>query len=108
MVANPGGVTWLWGAPINESISTRLAGLVALLSVAMLMVAPNAGAQSQKVATVAIRDFYFEPSQLINNKGSNTLRIEIKLGLALPLFIENPRRLILGNPPGPVLLSSVQ
>src|SRR5215210_3930518 len=70
MVANPGGVTWLWGAPINESISKRPAGLVALLSVALLMVAPNASAQSQKVATVAIRDFYFEPSQLIIEPGT--------------------------------------
>ena len=70
MVANSSGVTWLWGAPINESISTRLAGLVALLSVALLMVAPNAAAQSQKVATVAIRDFYFEPSQLIIEPGT--------------------------------------
>jgi len=34
------------------------------------MVAPNAGAQSQKVATVAIRDFYFEPSQLIIEPGT--------------------------------------
>src|SRR5215204_2431309 len=70
MVANPGGVIWLWGAPINESISMRVAGLVALLSVALLMVAPNAGAQSQKVATVSIRDFYFEPSQLIIEPGT--------------------------------------
>src|SRR5215207_4550616 len=70
MVANPGGVTWLWGAPINERISKRLAGLVALLSVALLMVASNAGAQSQKVVTVSIRDFYFEPSQLIIDPGT--------------------------------------
>src|SRR5215207_5394894 len=34
------------------------------------MVAPNADAQSQKVATVAIRDFYFEPSQLIIEPGT--------------------------------------
>ena len=60
----------MWGAPINESISKRLAGLVALLSVALLMVAPNAGAQSQKVATVSIRDFYFEPSQLVIEPGT--------------------------------------
>ena len=60
----------MWGAPINVSISKRLAGLVALLSVALLMVAPNADAQSQKVATVAIRDFYFEPSQLIIEPGT--------------------------------------
>src|ERR687895_1901059 len=70
MVANPGGVIWLRGPPINESISKRLAGLVALLSVALLMVAPNAGAQSQRVATVAIRDFYFEPSQLVIEPGT--------------------------------------
>ena len=47
-----------------------MAGLVALLSVALLMIALNAGAQSQKVATVAIRDFYFEPSQLIIEPGT--------------------------------------
>jgi len=40
------------------------------MSVALLMVAPNAAAQSQKVATVAIRDFYFEPSQLIIEPGT--------------------------------------
>jgi plastocyanin len=34
------------------------------------MVAPNTGAQSQKVATVSIRDFYFEPSQLIIEPGT--------------------------------------
>jgi plastocyanin len=44
--------------------------LVALLTVALLMVAPNAGAQSPKVATVAIRDFYFEPAQLIIEPGT--------------------------------------
>ena len=64
------GLLCLPGAPINESISKRLAGLVALLSVALLMVAPNAGAQSQKVATVSIRDFYFEPSQLVIEPGT--------------------------------------
>jgi plastocyanin len=60
----------LWGAPINESISKRLAGLVALLSVALLMVAPNADAQSQEAVTVSIRDFYFEPSQLVIEPGT--------------------------------------
>jgi len=34
------------------------------------MVASNAGAQSQKVVTVSIRDFYFEPSQLIVEPGT--------------------------------------
>ncbi len=34
------------------------------------MVAPNTGAQSQKVVTVSIRDFYFEPSQLIIEPGT--------------------------------------
>jgi plastocyanin len=34
------------------------------------MVAPNAGAQSQRVATVAIHDFYFEPAQLIIEPGT--------------------------------------
>ncbi len=58
-------------ASITQSISKRLAGLVALLSLALLMVAPNAAAQStQKEATVAIRDFYFEPSQLIIEPGT--------------------------------------
>jgi plastocyanin len=61
---------WLWGAPINASISRRLARLAALLSVALLMMAANAGAQSQNVVTVAIRDFYFEPSQLIIEPGT--------------------------------------
>jgi plastocyanin len=40
------------------------------LSAALLMVAPSAAAQSQKVATVSIRDFYFEPSQLIVEPGT--------------------------------------
>jgi plastocyanin len=70
MVANPGGVVCLWGAPVNEINLKRLAGLIALLSVALLMVAPNAGAQSQKVVKVSIRDFYFEPSQLIIEPGT--------------------------------------
>jgi plastocyanin len=34
------------------------------------MVAPNAAAQSQKVVKVSIRDFYFEPSQLIIEPGT--------------------------------------
>ncbi len=34
------------------------------------MIAPSAGAQSQNVVTVAIRDFYFEPSQLIIEPGT--------------------------------------
>ena len=34
------------------------------------MVAPNTGAQSPKVATVAIHDFYFEPAQLIIEPGT--------------------------------------
>jgi plastocyanin len=38
--------------------------------VALLLVAPNATAHSQKVATVSIRDFYFEPSQLIIEPGT--------------------------------------
>jgi plastocyanin len=63
--SKPRWLVCLWGAPINERISKRLAGLVALLSVVLLMVAPNAGAQRQKMVTVSIRDFYFEPSQLI-------------------------------------------
>ena len=60
----------MWGAPINEDISKRLARLAALLSVALLVVAPNAGAQSQRVVTVSIRDFYFEPSQLSIEPGT--------------------------------------
>ncbi len=60
-----------WGAPINEATLKRLlARLAALLSVALLMVAPNAGAQSQNLVTVSIRDFYFEPSQLIVEPGT--------------------------------------
>jgi plastocyanin len=34
------------------------------------MVAPNAGAQSQEAVTVSIRDFYFEPSQLVIEPGT--------------------------------------
>jgi plastocyanin len=34
------------------------------------MIAPSAGAQSQSVVMVAIRDFYFEPSQLIIEPGT--------------------------------------
>lgn len=60
-----------WGAPINEATLKRLlARLAALLSVALLMVAPNAGAQSQNLVTVSIRDFYFEPSQLTIDPGT--------------------------------------
>ena len=34
------------------------------------MVAPSAGALSQKMVTVSVRDFYFEPSQLIIEPGT--------------------------------------
>ena len=51
----------------------RLAHLTALLSVAVLALligAATAGAHRQKVVTVTIRDFYFEPSQLIVEPGT--------------------------------------
>ena len=44
--------------------------MVALLSSTLLIIAPNAAAQSQEVVTVAIRDFYCEPSQLVIEPGT--------------------------------------
>ena len=44
--------------------------MVALLSVALLMIAPNIEAQSKQAATVSIRDYYFEPAQLIVEPGT--------------------------------------
>jgi plastocyanin len=62
---------YVWGAPINEATLKRLlARLAALLSVALLLGAPNAGAQSQNLVTVSIRDFYFEPFQLTIDPGT--------------------------------------
>jgi len=36
----------------------------------LLMIAPSASAQSQKVVQVSIRDFYFEPSELVIEPGT--------------------------------------
>jgi LPXTG-motif cell wall-anchored protein len=49
-------------------LTTLLA--LALLVLLLIMSAATAGAQSQKVATVSIRDFYFEPSQLVIEPGT--------------------------------------
>ena len=60
-------------APINKRTAKPLAHLTALLYVAVLALligAATAGAHSEEVVTVAIRDFYFEPSQLIVEPGT--------------------------------------
>jgi plastocyanin len=60
-------------APINKRTAKPLAHLTALLSVAVLALligVATAGAHRQKVVTVAIRDFYFEPSELIVEPGT--------------------------------------
>src|ERR671921_685097 len=49
-------------------LTTLLA--LALLVLLLLMSAATAGAQSQEAVTVAIRDFYFEPSQLVIEPGT--------------------------------------
>ena len=56
--------------PLTMGIAKLLAGLVALLSVVLLMVAPKVDAGSQQMVTVAIRDFYFEPAQLTIEPGT--------------------------------------
>ena len=43
---------------------------LALLVLFLLMSAATAGAQSQEAVTVSIRDFYFEPSQLVIEPGT--------------------------------------
>lgn len=58
---------------VNKGNAKRLAYMAALLALALLAVlisATAAGAQRQKVATVSIRDFYFEPSQLTIEPGT--------------------------------------
>jgi plastocyanin len=60
-------------ASINKRTAKRLARLTALLVLtvlALLIGVTTAGAQRQIVVTVAIRDFYFEPSQLIIEPGT--------------------------------------
>jgi plastocyanin len=60
-------------ASINKRTAKRLARLTALLVLtvlALLIGVTTAGAQRQKVVTVAIRDFYFEPSQLLIEPGT--------------------------------------
>src|SRR5919112_6528514 len=49
-------------------LTTLLA--LALLVLLLLMSAATAGAQSQEAVTVSVRDFYFEPSQLIIEPGT--------------------------------------
>src|SRR5919202_4762865 len=73
MVASPGGVIGHRGAPIHTRTAKRLACLTALLSItvlALLIGATTVSAQRQKVVTVSIHDFYFEPSQLIVEPGT--------------------------------------
>jgi plastocyanin len=73
MVASPGGVIGHRGAPIHNRTAKRLARLTALLAMTVLTLligATTASAQRQKVVTVSIRDFYFEPSQLIVEPGT--------------------------------------
>src|SRR5215213_8504195 len=70
-VANSGGLICLRGALINEGVSKRLlVRLAAVLFMTLLMIAPSASAQSQKVVQVSIRDFYFEPSELVIEPGT--------------------------------------
>src|ERR687894_2835006 len=59
----------------NMGSAKQLAYLTTLLALALLvllllMSAATAGAQSQEAVTVAIRDFYFEPSQLVIEPGT--------------------------------------
>ncbi len=48
----------------------HLSALLSVAVLALLIGAATAGAQRQKVVTVAIYDFYFEPSQLIVEPGT--------------------------------------
>lgn len=67
------GSSGIRGAPINKRPAKRLAHLSALLSItvlALLIGVTTAGAPRQKAVTVAIRDFYFEPSELIIEPGT--------------------------------------
>ena len=60
-------------ASINKRTAKRLAYLTALLVLtvlALLIGMMTADAQRQRVVTVAIRDFYFEPSQLVIEPGT--------------------------------------
>ena len=59
--------------PIDKIFARRLTYLAALLCItvlALLISVTAAGAQRQKVVTVVIRDFYFEPSQLVVEPGT--------------------------------------
>ena len=60
-------------ASINKRTAKRLVRLTALLVLTVLTLVigvTTASAQRQKVVTVAIRDFYFEPSQLLIEPGT--------------------------------------
>ena len=60
-------------ASINKRTAKRLAYLTALLVLtvlALLIGMMTADAQRQRMVTVAIRDFYFEPSQLVIEPGT--------------------------------------
>ena len=60
-------------ASINKRNAKRLAYLTALLVLTVLALSigiMTADAQRQRVVTVTIRDFYFEPSQLVIEPGT--------------------------------------
>jgi len=48
----------------------RVVYLATLSFIALLMLVPTAGAQERKVVKVAIRDFYFEPYELVIEPGT--------------------------------------
>ena len=59
----------------NTGSAKQVAYLTTLLALALLVLlllisAATAGAQSQEAVTVSIRDFYFEPSQLVIEPGT--------------------------------------
>ena len=51
----------------------RLSYLVTLSFLALLMLVPTAGAQSQKVVTVSIRDFFFDPARITVAPGTTVM-----------------------------------
>jgi len=63
------GSSGIRGAPINKRPAKRLA-LLSITVLALLIGVTTAGTPRQKAVTVAIRDFYFEPSELIIEPGT--------------------------------------
>ena len=67
----------------------RVVYLATLSFVALLMLVPTAGAQERKVVKVAIRDFYFEPSELVIEPGT-TVRWVNEGATQHTVFATNP------------------